>query len=96
MSAEAVSYDTIQVVWAELPCTERNGLITGYIVDSVLDEETVSTTSMGISTSATLNGLLPLKTYAVSVAAVNDEGTGPYSEPKLITTPLTGKQYLWS
>ena len=89
MSAEAVSYDKIQVAWSDLPCLEHNGLITGYVIQVSLDGEIVSATSVGISATATLTGLLPLRTYAVSVAAVNAQGTGPHSYPVHLTTPLT-------
>ena len=89
VSAEAVSYDKIQVAWGELSCTEQNGVVTGYTIEVYHDGEIVNTTSVGTSNTATISGLLPLQMYAVSVAAVNDEGSGPHSDPVLLTTPLT-------
>ena len=35
-----------------------------------------------------LTGLTPYTNYSVQVAAVNDGGTGPYSEPALIVETL--------
>ena len=93
VNAEAVGYDKIKVAWGELPCVEHNGLITGYVIKASLNEEIVNTISVGNSTTGTLTGLLPLRMYTVSVAAVNSLGTGPYSDPVVLTTPLTSMQY---
>ena len=94
VTAKAVSYDTIQVAWGELPCVEHNGLITGYVVQVSLDGEVVSTTdSVGSSTATTLTSLLPLRTYSVSVAAATEQGIGPHSSPVAVTTPLTSMCY---
>ena len=88
---KAVSYDTVQIVWGEIPCIKRNGLITGYVINVSLDGEVVtSISSVGSSTNTTVSSLLPLRTYSVSVAALSDQGTGPLSSPVLVTTPLTG------
>ena len=35
-----------------------------------------------------LTGLTPFTSYSVQVAAVNDEGTGPYSDPALTVETL--------
>lgn len=92
MTAKAVSYDKVQVAWGELPCLERNGFITGYVVEVSLDDELVNSVDIvDSSMTATLTGLLPLRTYYVHVAAVTDQGTGPHSTNLAVTTPLTSK-----
>ena len=93
MTAKAVSYDIVQIGWGELPCIERNGLITGYVVNVSLDGEVVhSISNLANSFVTTVPSLLPLQTYSVGVAALNDQGTGPQSSPVYVTTPLTGMQ----
>ena len=89
MTAEVIRFDMIVVNWGPVPCLERNGEITGYVVRASIDGEVVASTSVGNANLATLTGLSPLQTYALSIAAVNSEGTGTLSSPIIVTTPLT-------
>ena len=89
VTGEAISFDVIVVTWGQIPCLERNGEITGYVVRASNDGEVAASTSVGVANAATLTGLSPLQTYALSVAAVNSEGTGMHSSPVFVTTPLT-------
>ena len=92
----------MEVKWGQVPCLERNGEITGYVARAIAvgkvvaraldDEKVVASTNVGLTDTATLTGLSPLETYAVSVAAITDQGTGPYSSPVHVTTPQTGTQ----
>ena len=80
----------VRVAWGELSCLDRNGLITGYVVEVSLDDEIVNTVDIvDSSMTTTLTGLLPLRTYYVRVAAVTDQGIGPHSTELAVTTPLT-------
>ena len=89
VTAKAVSYDTVQISWGELPCIEHNGLITGYVISISLDGEVVHSIS-SVGTITTVPGLLPLQTYSISIAALNEEGAGPRSSPVFVKTPMTG------
>ena len=89
VTAEAIRFDMITVNWRQVPCLERNGEITGYVVRASIDGEVVASTGVGSANTATLTGLSPLQTYSLSVAAVNSEGTGALSSPIIVTTPLT-------
>ena len=74
----------ITVTWDELSCVDRNGELTGYRIEygtTTFDNmETVAVASF------TATGLCPLTTYMFRVAAVNSNGTGPYSTTVNSTT----------
>ena len=80
----------ITVQWKELPCIDRNGDITGYTVrynvpgcnNVILHSDTLV---------ATLVELSPFANYSIEVAAVNDNGTGPFSTPVYMRTHGDGK-----
>ena len=45
--------------------------------------------SGGSVTEVTISGLTPSTTYSIEVAAVNNAGTGVYSDPVIVETPLS-------
>ena len=79
--------------WREVPCVQQNGLITGYVVryyatcgaDRGQQNMPVMTTgdieTMG---SIQIEYLTPNTEYAFQVAAVNVNGTGPFSKPVIL------------
>ena len=83
-----VSSTAITVQWEMVPCIHRNGDITGYSVQYTEGGsiQTVSVTG-GDATMTTIEGLRPATTYSIVMAAVNDAGTGDYSDPMIIQTP---------
>ena len=58
---------------------DRNGEITGYTVEVTLDGMVVATENVNDGRSGTVSGLTPATEYTVTVAAVNNAGTGPFS-----------------
>ena len=75
---------TITVEWGEVPCIHQNGAITGYSVQYGVEGSgnTETMTVSGASTTqTTISGLMSSTTYSIQVAAVNDAGTGVYSDP---------------
>ena len=70
--------------WREVPCFQQNGPITGYVVryfstcGAIRD---VQWNKSVVTTSDIIDGLTPNTQYAFQVAAVNVNGTGPFSEP---------------
>jgi len=70
--------------WREVPCFQQNGPITGYVVRYHLTCGTgrnVQQNKSVVTTGDTIDGLTPNTEYAFQVAAVNVNGTGPFSEP---------------
>ena len=83
-----MSSTSITVQWEMVPCIHRNGDITGYSVQYTGggSTQTMNVTG-GDATMTTIEGLRPSTTYSIIMAAVNDAGTGDYSDPMIIQTP---------
>ena len=89
VSVYAMSSTAITVEWEVVPCIEQNGDITGYTV-CVLESgemERVEDVVGDDVNEVTISELTPSTTYSIQVAAVNSEGTGPYSDLIIIDTP---------
>ena len=66
-----------------MPCVQQNGPITGYTVwyyATCGADRDVWNKSV-VTTGDIIDGLTPNIEYAFQVAAVNVNGTGPFSEP---------------
>ena len=81
----------ITVVWDTVPCSHQNGPITGYkLVYNDTSGNNVSVDILGNNHRLyNIQGLTPSTRYTIAVAAVNDGGTGPYSDPPLMITAWT-------
>jgi len=67
-----------------VPCDQQNGPITGYVVQyyATCDpDRDVQQTKSVVTTGSIFDALTPNTEYAFQVAAVNTNGTGPFSEP---------------
>ena len=68
-----------------MPCIQQNGLITGYVVRyyATCGAHRDMQGSKGVVTtgSTIIEYLTPNTEHAFQVAAVNVNGTGPFSEP---------------
>ena len=82
-----INSTAVSLSWGEVNCTERNGAITGYSVQyrivGGMESTTVNVT--GDVTSVVLGGLTE-GTYTVSVAAINSNGIGFYSNQQEVNT----------
>ena len=89
-----ITSSSITVRWRKIPCIERNGDITGYIVRYGSETQSVSGGSV---TETTISNLTPSTTYNIQVAAVNDADTGDYSNTISIMTSgiMYHRQYRW-
>ena len=68
-------------------CQNRRGPITGYRLRYSNGTPIVNTTGK-MSRQHVLSRLTPFTNYSMQVAAVNDGGTGPYSDPALTVETL--------
>ena len=70
--------------WRGVPCIQQNGPNTGYAVryfaTSGADKDVQQYKSV-VTAGDIIEGLTPNTEYAFQVAAVNVNGTGPFSEP---------------
>ena len=78
--------DTIIIQWEEVDCIDRNGLIIGYRIRAMTSGENDRIETVDDVIEATISGLSPSTEYTVSVAAVNSQGTGPYSDGMMVET----------
>ena len=73
---------SISVNWTLPPLVDRNGPITGYVLrhwQANEGPETNRDTAIGLVQMHRLENLQPFTGYSVQVAAVNVNGTGPFS-----------------
>ena len=76
-----------------MPCLHRNGEITGYTVVARIGITDITEFVNSDARSATVSGLEPSTQYTVSVAAVNDAGTGPSTS--IIVETGGESVYMW-
>ena len=67
---------TITVSWDEVPCIHLNGNIKGYLIVSSIKDMYASYNIIGLQQRMTISDLQSDTEYSISVAAVNDAGTG--------------------
>ena len=82
---------SITLSWQYPPEEDRNGVITGFIVQ--LTEYTTSnvTAVETANTTITISGVKPYTLYYAEVAAFTMEGMGPYTESISVLTPEDGE-----
>ena len=75
---DTVKAISITIQWGEVPCLDRNGEITGYIVEARINGTLIRTVNVnGDAREATVSGLTPSTEYTVSLQPVNSAGSGP-------------------
>ena len=91
-----VTSSSITVQWGAVDCIHHNGNITGYSVRYGVQGSGTQTVSVSGSeaTMTTISGLMASTTYSIEVAAVNNAGTGVYSDPLTAETPESKCAYL--
>lgn len=95
LSSTSVESRSLIVEWGPAHCENQGGPITGYKLHYNNSNGTSTASITGEENrNHTLTGLAPYTRYSLQVAAVNDGGTGPYSEPAI--TVDTGKRYAYS
>ena len=92
VSTSDITSSTIVLQWEPVDCIHRNGDITGYSVQYVV-QGSGSTVTMNVygdtTTEAKISGLNSATNYSIEVAAVNGAGTGNYSNSISATTSGT-------
>ncbi|CAH2098437.1 unnamed protein product [Euphydryas editha] len=81
----------LYVSWLPPPKDSHNGIITGYHIKAVpqnvrsisenSDTRTIKITQQSGKQETTISGLLKNTRYAVSISAINNAGSGPFSLP---------------
>ena len=92
MTTPIVTSSSITVQWGPVNCREQNGDITGYSVRYGVqgsgegDKTVVMVTGDSSGGMYEITELTSSTTYSIEVAAVNRNGTGPYSAPVVVGT----------
>ena len=82
-----INSTAISLSWDEVNCTDRNGVITGYSIRWFnINEGVQSTVNNSGATDITITGLTEFRLYNISVAAMNNNGVGPYSQEWTVCT----------
>ena len=93
LNIEVASADpaTLEVSWQPPSENNCNGAITGYVIQyaRVGSDDNMVVNILDISLA--LSGLFACAEYSVTVAAVNVNGTGPFSKPVLATSGEYGE-----
>ena len=76
--------------WEPPPINQQNGIIQYYLVMVDQLENATSTTLIANTTQITVRNLLPYYTYQVTIAAVTNPGTGPWSDLLTVMLPEAG------
>ena len=87
MDVSVINPTALNIQWETVPCIEQNGDITGYTVRVLESGEMERVEDVGDVNEVTISELTPSTTYSIQVAAVNNIGTGPYSDLIIIDTP---------
>ena len=87
VSFGSVTLTSITVQWTEIPCSDRNGEITGYTVEYSSATPTTNTMSGLSSRELVVGGLLPRTSYTFTVRA---EGASHSTSATTFTSTPTG------
>ena len=80
---------TALLSWDPPNFADRNGVITGYVINVTSTEVTLQYTSNTVN--LTLDALSPFTTYNCIIAARTSVGTGPFSAVLTLLTHQDGK-----
>ena len=90
---ESISSISVTIAWGQPLIGAQNGVILAYIISVANENEllnmTTNITAAYIS-QIIVSPLKPFSEYNLSVAAVNINGTGPFSPPTTFTTAQAG------
>ena len=88
----SVKARSLTVSWDEVPPSEQNGPITGYLLyyTNKTFSDTINITG-GENRSYTLTELRSYTNYTVTVSAYNDAGNGPSSDNQIQQTEQAGQ-----
>ena len=78
------------LTWAPPLPDQQNGIIIGYIINVTILETNETFLLFSNTTSLTVNGLRPFRSYMCIIAAQTSVGTGPYSAVFTVITPQDG------
>jgi hypothetical protein len=92
VNAFNLSSTSIAITWDLPPTENRNGDITGYIINVTnLDSGVIQQLTTAVVTNITVPNLTPFTVYVVTVSALTAVGMGPFSNVRSVQTPEDGR-----
>ena len=81
--ATSVNRASLMVSWQQPPLIHHNGMLTDYVINYTrVETSNMMSVTVNIGTTQrTISGLVAYVDYSVTVAAVNVNGTGNFSNP---------------
>jgi len=78
----SVNPASLRVSWQQLPIIYHNGPLTGHVIQYTrIGSSDMMSINVTSGTTYTISGLVAFVIYSVRVAAMNVNGTGPFSIP---------------
>ena len=76
---------SVMVTWDAIECIERNGFISGYVVE-FQEQDGDMIPGEVVGQNFTASKLTPATRYTFRVAGINSNGTGPFTTATIILT----------
>ena len=80
---------SVTLTWDELPCSDQNGPLLGYVISHIPYGGVPSTAALPIGSNE-ITGLMSCTKYTFTIAAWNSAGIGPFSPQLTIITSGIG------
>ena len=78
--ATSVNRASLRVSWQPSSLIHHNGMLTGYVINYTrVETSNMMSVTVNSETTDTISGLVAYVNYSVIVAAMNVNGTGPFS-----------------
>ncbi len=83
---------SITLIWTEIDVSERNGVITSYIIQyGEGANRNISINTLSNATTHLITCLKPFTQFTFTVAGVNSVNTGPFSNKTIVVTAKEGE-----
>ena len=90
LAAAAVNSSSVYVSWGDVTCADRNGEITGYLINYISTSESGVAMAQADTSGKIVTSLSACTVYNFRVAAMNIIGTGPFSHAVNTSTKSLG------
>ena len=85
---------SLMVSWQPPPVIDHNGPLTGHMIQYTrVGSSDIMNDVVTSGTTHTISGLVAYSNYSIRVAAVNDRGTGPFSNLVVQVSGEDGRLY---
>ena len=94
-SVSSVNSRSIGITWQPPPLPDRNGVITGYVINITSLDTGTRTQLTSTTTALTIPNLAPYTSYVCIIAARTAVGLGPFSTVVTVRTLEAGRTLIF-